>query len=75
MRSGCDATGTGVIRPMLDHFPTSYEVAMAEQAFQMGRASCDDIEILRITHPERNYAPCDPIGGLFDILGGGFVPW
>ena len=53
---------------MLDRIPTPYEIAMAELNSQMGRASCDDIEILRWAHPERNYAPCDSFGDFFSIF-------
>jgi len=54
---------------MLDHQPTDYEVAMAEQNFQFGHASDHDMEVLRFAHPERDYGGDDPIGdflGLFD---------
>lgn len=56
---------------MLDHIPMPYEVTVAQQAFDMGHATSHDMEILRVTYPERNYAPCDPLEYLFGIN----FPW
>ena len=55
---------------MLDRYPSQYEISMAEESFNMGRANRHDIEVLRLVYPERNYAPFDPIGDIFSALGG-----
>jgi hypothetical protein len=56
---------------MFDRIPSPQEIAMAEQRFQMGYASCDDVEVLSWAHPERRYADCG-CGDFFAIFD---PPW
>lgn len=58
---------------MLDHQPDRFEVATAEEAFQQGRASSYDMEVLRFTHPYRDYGGDDPISDFFSIFDN--PPW
>ena len=55
---------------MLDHAPTSYEIAMAEQDFMLGHASCEQMEILRFAHPWRDYGDCPCPSDLFNAIFG-----
>ena len=53
---------------MLDHFPTPQEIYGAQQNFDMGCATNDDIQILQLAHPYRQYTQTDPISDFFSLF-------